>query len=166
IEFSVGRSPLNDDVFPFHVAKLAQTLPECLDAGRVSGKGGTTQVSNRGDLRRRLRLDGKRCGEETTGHGTEECSTLHYSITWSARASSDGGIVRPRALAVLRLITSSNLVGCSTGRSAGFAPLRILSTNTATRRSVSSVYSWEALRPPCSAQDRAVEIAGSRCWPV
>jgi hypothetical protein len=28
----------------------------------------------------------------------------------------------------LRLMTSSNLVGCSTGRSAGLAPLRILST--------------------------------------
>src|SRR4029453_17455631 len=40
------------------------------------------------------------------------------------------GIVRPRALAVLRLITNSNLVGCSTGRSAGFAPLKIL-TSTA-----------------------------------
>src|SRR5258705_11453262 len=39
-----------------------------------------------------------------------------------------GGTVRPRALAVLRLITSSNLVGCSTGRSDGFAPRRILST--------------------------------------
>jgi len=32
------------------------------------------------------------------------------------------------ALAVLRLIANSNFVGCSTGRSAGFAPLRILST--------------------------------------
>jgi hypothetical protein len=32
------------------------------------------------------------------------------------------------AFAVLRLITSSNFVGCSTGRSAGFAPLRILLT--------------------------------------
>ena len=32
------------------------------------------------------------------------------------------------AFAVLRLITSSNLVGCSTGRSAGFAPLKIRST--------------------------------------
>jgi len=29
----------------------------------------------------------------------------------SARASSDGGIVNPSALAVLRLIISSNLVG-------------------------------------------------------
>ena len=37
-------------------------------------------------------------------------------------------IVSPSAFAVFRLITSSNFVGCSTGRSAGFAPLRILST--------------------------------------
>jgi ABC transporter substrate binding protein len=57
-----------------------------------------------------------------------------YSITWSARCSSDCGIVRPRAFAVLRLNTSSNLVGCSTGRSAGFAPFRILSTKIAARR--------------------------------
>ena len=28
-------------------------------------------------------------------------------------------------MAVLRLMTSSNLVGCMTGRSAGFSPLRI-----------------------------------------
>jgi hypothetical protein len=32
-------------------------------------------------------------------------------------------------LAVVRLMMSSNLVGCSTGISAGFAPRRILSTN-------------------------------------
>src|SRR5215471_6395063 len=51
-----------------------------------------------------------------------------HSMTSSARARSDGGIVRPRALAVLRLITSSNLLGCSIGTSAGLAPLRILST--------------------------------------
>jgi hypothetical protein len=43
------------------------------------------------------------------------------------RASKSGGKVMPRALAVLRLITSWNLVGCSTGRPAGLAPLRIWS---------------------------------------
>src|SRR5713226_5119501 len=48
-----------------------------------------------------------------------------YSITSSARASSEGGTVSPRALAVFRLMTSSNLVGCITGKSAGFSPLRI-----------------------------------------
>jgi len=51
-----------------------------------------------------------------------------YLMTRSARASTLGGIVRPICLAVLRLINSSNFVGCSTGRSAGFAPFRILST--------------------------------------
>ena len=50
-----------------------------------------------------------------------------YSMTRSARLRSDGGSVRPRALAVFRLITSSNLVGCSTGRSPGLAPLKIRS---------------------------------------
>src|SRR5262249_12281632 len=58
----------------------------------------------------------------------------HYSITSSARASSVGGISRPSAFAVLRLITSSYLVGACTGRSAGFSPLRMRSTYWAARR--------------------------------
>jgi ABC-type uncharacterized transport system substrate-binding protein len=40
----------------------------------------------------------------------------HYSITSSAATSSVFGTVRPSAFAVLALITSSNLVGCITGR--------------------------------------------------
>jgi hypothetical protein len=48
-----------------------------------------------------------------------------HSITSSARASNLSGMVSPSVFAVARLITSSNLVGCSTGRSAGFAPSRI-----------------------------------------
>src|SRR4030095_6317979 len=35
-----------------------------------------------------------------------------------ARPSSDGGMVSPRARAVLRLMSRSNLIGCSTGRMA------------------------------------------------
>src|SRR5262249_29496441 len=50
-----------------------------------------------------------------------------HSITSSARASSVAGTSRPSALAVLRLITSSYLVGACTGRSAGFSPLRMRS---------------------------------------
>src|SRR5215470_13730372 len=57
-----------------------------------------------------------------------------YRITRSALASTFDGIVTPICLAVLRLITNSNFVGCSTGRSAGLVPLRILSTKTAARR--------------------------------
>src|SRR5262249_2017484 len=51
-----------------------------------------------------------------------------HSITSSARVSSVGGTVMPSALAVIRLTARSNLVGCSTGKSAGFAPRRTLST--------------------------------------
>src|SRR5215475_2731514 len=39
-----------------------------------------------------------------------------YSITSSARTSRVGGTSRPSALAVLRLMTSSYLVGACTGR--------------------------------------------------
>ena len=49
-----------------------------------------------------------------------------YSITLSARPSSGSGMVRPSALAVLRLMTNSTLVDRCTGRSAGLAPFRIL----------------------------------------
>ena len=41
-----------------------------------------------------------------------------YSITSSAVASTNGGMVRPSVLAVLRLMTRSNFVGCSMGMSA------------------------------------------------
>src|SRR6516165_4846871 len=58
----------------------------------------------------------------------DEVATAAHSITSSAVASSDGGTVSPSALAVLRLITSSNLVGACTGRSAGFSPLSMRST--------------------------------------
>jgi hypothetical protein len=60
-----------------------------------------------------------------------------HSITRSARASSDSGTTRPSAFATLRLITSSTLFGCCTGRSAGFAPASIFPTYTPSRRHVS-----------------------------
>jgi hypothetical protein len=51
-----------------------------------------------------------------------------HRITSSAWKRTEGGMVRPSAWAVLRLMTSSNVVGCSTGRSAGMVPFKILST--------------------------------------
>ena len=47
-----------------------------------------------------------------------------YSITSSARARKAAGTVKPSALAVFILMTSWKRVGCSTGKSAGFSPLR------------------------------------------
>src|SRR5262245_53470118 len=51
-----------------------------------------------------------------------------HSITSSALASNVGGTVRPSIRAVSALMTNSNLLDCITGRSAGFAPLRIRPT--------------------------------------
>src|SRR5262249_55530059 len=82
---------------------------------------------------RRERPSGRRATEQR-----DEYAPLH-SITSSARASSVGGTSRPSAFAVLRLITSSNFVGCSTGSSAGLAPLKILSTKAAARSKLCSL---------------------------
>src|SRR5262249_28330159 len=87
-------------------------------------KDGVTTASCAGVLRNDQECAG-------VGHSLD---TTHIRIYWiisSARASTEGGIVRPSALTVLRLMTSSNLVGCSMGRSVGLAPLRMRTTNTA-----------------------------------
>jgi hypothetical protein len=65
-----------------------------------------------------------------TAEDRDELASLH-SITSSARASSLGGTVRPRAFAYF--------VGACTGRSAGFSPLRMRSTYAADRRTISAV---------------------------
>jgi hypothetical protein len=57
-----------------------------------------------------------------------------HRITRSALAKTLGGMVNPICLAAFRLMMNSNFVGCSTGRSPGLAPLRILSTKVAARR--------------------------------
>src|SRR5262245_17193957 len=77
------------------------------------------------------RLPGRR--DQMTRGVLAEDRPAAYWITSSARWRSNGGIVSPSAFAVLRLITSSNLDGCSIGRSAGLAPFRILSIYVAAR---------------------------------
>ena len=70
----------------------------------------------------------KLCRRSAKSRPEQVQQKLRYSMTSSAIAISDGGTSRPSALAVLRLSTSSNLVDCTTGRSAGFSPLRIRPT--------------------------------------
>ena len=71
-----------------------------------------------------------RCQKLT--HASQQNDVLEFLVLHSSNASAPriipGGISSPSALAVLRLTTISSLVGCSTGRSAGFTPFRILST--------------------------------------
>jgi hypothetical protein len=69
----------------------------------------------------------KRCDGPTTA--VSRCSKSQgYSITSSASDSKLSESFSPSVLAVFRLIAISNLVGCNTGNSAGFAPPRTLPT--------------------------------------
>src|SRR5215510_9583082 len=86
----------------------------------------------------------------------------HHLISLFARASSSDGIVKPICFAVFRLMTNSNFVGCSTGRSEGFAPFRILSTREATRWFLSGASYPYDMSPPASTSVRLLNIAGSR----
>jgi hypothetical protein len=56
-EFSFRISVVNDNVFSFDIAKLAQPLAQCFDPGRIEGRGGRDQNSYPWDfLRLLLRL--------------------------------------------------------------------------------------------------------------
>ena len=71
--------------------------------------------------------DFRSAANDVTGHSRHLApqQSARYSITSLARNKIDVGTVRPIALAVLRLMTSSKLVANCTGRSAGFSPLRM-----------------------------------------
>ena len=123
-------SGLNRDVLTFHIAQLAQAVPETFEETQPSHvrKGARRQKTYSIELPRQLRLGGARRRQEHSTRASQECPPIHHWIISSGRCRSDCGIVRPRILAVFRLMMSSNFVGCSIGRVAGLAPLRILST--------------------------------------
>src|SRR5262245_10012481 len=111
---------LDHDILALDVAGFAEALAECrqiactIDRRRAAEK---SDHRHRRLLCPRRERPGRRTAEEH-----DERAALH-SITSSARASNACGISKPSALAVLRLITSSNLVGSWIGRSPGFSPL-------------------------------------------
>src|SRR5262249_53216914 len=122
---------LDRHVLTFDVPGFANALPECRHKTRSVGR---RRDAEEPDPRhcRLLRVRRER-PRRRAANQRDEVPSPHYSITSSARASSEGGTVRPSALAVVRFTTKSNLVGCSTGISAGFAPRRTLSTTSAAR---------------------------------
>jgi len=93
--------------------------------GRTGGREGNDDADRPRRIGLRARRERPSCYR--AAEESDEGAPLH-SITSSARSRNDSGIVKPSALAVVRLTTRSNLVGCSTGMSPGFAPRRILST--------------------------------------
>src|SRR6516162_3555662 len=130
-------SPIQPMVLDRHV--LALDVPGFVEAftersGNARGGIGRPNVDEADDRHRRLlRPRRKRPSGCRAAEKGDELASPH-SITSSARSRNGSGIVRPSAFAVVRLMTSSNLVGCSTGMSAGLVPCRILSANSAARR--------------------------------
>src|SRR5262249_39715319 len=106
---------------PEFLQPLAQGRNACLSVRIVRSQHYYGEAPHRPRLlrARRERPRRRRAAEERYELATD------HSITSSARASSIGGTSRPSALAVLRLITNSTFVDCTTGKSAGFWPLRI-----------------------------------------
>src|SRR5262249_11684795 len=111
----------------------------------------------------RARLERPRC--RRAAEQRYELAPAHHSITSSARASSVGGTSRPSVLAVLRLMTRSNLVGCSTGMSPGFVPCKILSTTSAERRNRSGKLAAKLDLPLRPAPANRVSWGGARRKP-
>src|SRR5262245_60801534 len=126
VVMTVRPSILDRDILTLDITGLAQALAERTHTVRVSlRRCGTEKPNHRHRRLLRARREwprGRRAAEQR-----DEFAAPH-SITSSAVCRNGSGTVRPSAFAVLRLMTSSYLVGCWTGRSLALAPLRIRST--------------------------------------
>src|SRR5436190_22311005 len=143
-------------------SKLMQGLPERGDA-RLPIRVAVVGVHQNCDATHPIRLLRAR-SERPCCRATEqryEFPPLH-SMTSSASASSLSGTSRAIAFAALRLITSSNLVGCSTGSSVGGLPLRIISTYSAARRYICRRLTPYEINPPASGNALLPYTIGSR----
>src|SRR5262245_48501611 len=130
-----------ETVFDRHIAAVDITgfTQAATERGREIGPVILTERVQEPDHRHRrlLRARRERPRDRHAAEQRDELAPPDHSITWSARSRNDSGMVKPSAFAVVRLMTRSNLVGCSTGMSPGFAPRRILSTMSAVRRNKS-----------------------------
>jgi len=116
--------------------RLDDCCPACTDAGEGGDADSIPTARPRKklvDRRPKRLLSNNNSGSSTWARTrdlriTDQRETAGYSISSTARSKSSRGIARPSAFAVLRLMVKSNLWGCCMGRSAGLAPLRILST--------------------------------------
>src|SRR5215472_1336249 len=110
---------LISNIAPFDITEVVHPAQEFL-AEWIVVRGSRPDVPDTRHLARLLPPRRER-PRNRAAEQRDEGAALH-SITSSARASSVCGTVRPSAFAVLRLMTSSYLVGACTGRSAGFSP--------------------------------------------
>src|SRR5262249_25428840 len=115
-----------DNVLAFDPAEIGQSLAKgIIQWGR--GLLSWRQDADPPDLRKIMLCVRSPGHEQQDGKPGNDTAPFH-SMTSSARARIPGAIFRPSALAALRLTTSSKVVGCWTGRSAGLTPFRIFPT--------------------------------------
>jgi hypothetical protein len=153
----VGKRRFTYDIWGDSV-NVAQRLEAAADPGRINISASTYHYVNKffdiepcgavePRISPRLRCFTSTASSANSPRTRRACSRprLHrsrphrHSITSSARASSGSGTVSPSALAVLRLITSSNLFGACTGSSLGFSPSRMRSMYDAACRNCAIV---------------------------
>src|SRR5262249_35144852 len=113
---ALGPAIINPNTLPLGPSQALEFRCECCELS-VCLRVGFTNKHQYADaahplalLRARRQRPRRRAADER-----DELATLH-SITWSARCWRNQGTSRPSALAVLRLITRSYLVGACTGR--------------------------------------------------
>src|SRR5262249_54857584 len=121
---AVGHAVFVGDGFAVDIAQLAKPLSEVFPDGRIVDDPDTQTLAGE-----RLSVGG-RWKHHPADEQRQKRTALH-SMTSSARSSTASEIFRPIALAVFRLIASSNRCGVCTGRSAGLTPRRILSVKKA-----------------------------------
>src|SRR5215510_107442 len=126
VVLTICPAVVDHDVLTLDKASFVQSMANNGDRMRI-GSGRTAAEESNHRQPTLLRARPERPCSRRAAEQRDEISPPH-SITSSAARSSVAGTVRPSARAVTKLITRSNLVGCSTGRSPGFAPRRILST--------------------------------------
>src|SRR5205823_3615348 len=115
----IGIAPpiINSNIAAILPAQLLKALLKCGDTRTNIGIafGDRHQHAHAANSFRLLRARRER-PRRRAAEQRDELAPLHlwaHSITSSARASSVGDTSRPSAFAVLRLMTSSNFVGCS-----------------------------------------------------
>src|SRR5262249_14972308 len=107
----------------FHPAELAQPPHKRVDPSALSDRAAAAEIADGRQLAL-LRACRERPRRRCAADECDELAAFHaraHSITSSASCWSCSGTSRPSALAVLRLITNSYLIGCWNGSSPGFS---------------------------------------------
>ena len=112
-----GLTPRMDEAYAQELAELGVEVRR--NVCRHSGAPGFSPRAPQSDIHDRRVID----SGPAASRAMPEMTT--HSITSSAIDSTAGGTSMPSARAVLRLMANSNLVNCSTGKSAGLTPLRM-----------------------------------------